>query len=771
MRTLALIICSVFLAACGGHSPVIPSGGLQPLRQPFGSSERQAPRTTPMGTIAFTVEVDAIPNVKPVLGLAFTVGGNGDTQQLGAIAVSPAANKSCKAQTAQVTLCTFSKAVAASPYVAIVQAYDTAPVNGKIPTTAKIVADQQNISAGVTKNATRRLPIVVAKATIASLGLGVPAGAKFGTVSHVLLTTIAYDSKGNIIVGPYVNPIAIADSDKSGATSITVKGPDSPKPLQLLSSSDTATLGYTGAPISAATITLSATGAKSSGAKLTPVPALTKLSVTSGVVGSVVSETLTGSFVAGKSTVTVAGTGVTVGNVVANASTVTATFAIALGAATGARNVTVTADGATSAAQTFTVSNTGVDIVTSSGDTTLGSIPGFCPAGATGELRAVMCAAKSGDTIYFNTQAMCGSTTPCVITLAAPLPPIAHSLTIDGTGGSLAIDGAGKYRVFFADTGTIAIQNLSIQNATALGGNGGNGTGAGGGGPGLGAGLFVNQSTATVVVSNVAFANVQATGGNGGAGLPEFGGGGGGGLGGSGGSGGLPGGYGVGGGGGGVLGSGDSGSSDGYGGFGGGGGGGSGSGSGTAGGASYTSRSFDKGGNAFPGYPNGAVGGFGGGGGGGGSTGFGGSSFMFGGGGGMGQGGTSGGGGGAGGGGGGAVGSSQAPGGQLATISGGNGDSIDGDGGGGAAAGPAIFVNAGTLTTSNSSVNGSTSTGGLNGGTSGSNAQNGGSDSTATFNYAGTINGSTTTGPVAGALTVKQSRPHQKRAAGSSKKA
>ena len=714
-----------------------------------------------MGTIAFTVEVDAIPNEKPVLGLAFTLGGNGGTHLIGAISVSPAANKDCKAQTAQKTLCTFSKAVAASTYVAIVQAYDAAPVNGKVPTTAKLIAEQQNIASGVTAKATRTLSIIVAKATIAKLGLGVPNTAKFGTASHVLLTTIAYDSKGNIIVGPYVNPITIADSDKSGATSVTVKGPDSPKPGQLLSSTDTATLNYNGAAISGVTITLSAGGPKPVSSTFAPAPVLTRLSVTSGLLGAVVSETLTGNFVAETSTVAVSGSGVAVSNAVAGATSITATFTIAPGASAGSHNVTVTSDGKTSAPLTFAVSNAGIDVVTSSGDTTVGTIPGFCPAGAAGELRGVMCAAKSGDRILFDTKTMCGSTTACVITLAAPLPPIAQSLTIDGTGGSVAIDGAGKYRVFFADTGAIAIQNLSVQNATAKGGDGGAGRGAGGGGPGLGAGLFVNQSAATVSLNNVAFVNAQAIGGKGGTATGSSlggGGGGGGGLGGNGGADVTQSGYYGGGGGGGVLGAGalpTSGTygSGGAGGFGGGGGGGFGG----AGGASYTSNPSDAGSSGNH-YDVGGGGGFGGGGGGAFSAA---NATSFGGGGG---GASHAGAGGPGGGGGGFT-QGFGPGvagGNLVAISGGGGDSIKGDGGGGAAAGPAIFVNKGTLTTTNSSINGSTATGGLNGGTAGSIAQNGGSDSTATFNFAGTVNGSTIAGPVAGALTILQSRPHRR---------
>src|ERR1051325_4099525 len=75
------------------------------------------------------------------------------------------------------------------------------------------------------------------------------------------------------------------------------------------------------------------------------------------------------------------------------------------------------------------------------------------------------------DTIAFN----CGGGAPCTITLTSSLPPITRNLTINGagTGGNSVIDGAGQFRVFFVDSGTVAINNLTIRNAVARGGHGG----------------------------------------------------------------------------------------------------------------------------------------------------------------------------------------------------------------------------------------------------------------------------------------------------------
>jgi hypothetical protein len=66
-----------------------------------------------------------------------------------------------------------------------------------------------------------------------------------------------------------------------------------------------------------------------------------------------------------------------------------------------------------------------------------------------------------------------------------------------------------------------------------------------------------------------------------------------------------------------------------------------------------------------------------------------------------------------------------------------------------AAVGPAVFVNAGYLTLTHATATGSTATaGGAGTGLSGHNGSAGTANSTSLFNYAGTVNGSGTTGPL-----------------------
>lgn len=281
-----------------------------------------------------------------------------------------------------------------------------------------------------------------------------------------------------------------------------------------------------------------------------------------------------------------------------------------------------------------------------------------------------------------------------------------NTLTIDGSnsGEQIVLDGNSIQRGFFAKQGTVYIQNMTIQNTLAQGGDGG--ITAGGGGLGAGAALFVDQ--AIVSIANVSVSLNASQGGNGG-GMVATQLGGGGGMGGDGGSvrgggGGLGGTGGsatnnlVYGGGGGIAPGGNGGNGDpvtpgagqtggayggasggaGFsgaaGGINGGGGGGSdatgGGGGGGDGGGSGTAIAGGDGGYGGGGGSDGGQGGFGGGGGNGGNGGFGG-------------GGGNGGNGGFGGGGGG-----------IGIGGQGGGDGNAGSGGGGAALGGAIFVNA-----------------------------------------------------------------------------
>lgn len=750
LRAFALMLAAALAAGCGGASTgIVPS-------QPASPQPSQAKTAS----VAFRIVIPAAPTASGARRPAYV---SASTQSASITVASNGGIAGSRAVVNCTNVCSGTVNAPAGNDTFTVNLYDAQNGGGNVlssGTTAQSIVLGQANTVNVTFNG-----------VVASLALSLnPANITPGSAGTVGVAVNALDADGNVIVGPgiYVDQhggpviVALSDSDPSGASQLSQTTITQP--------TTGITLSYTAALTASTTITASASGFTSAAKTLSTLPELASLSASSGLIGTSVTETLTGTSFAAGSIVKVSGSLVSVSNVTVNSpASITATFFIDPQATIGARNVTVTTPGGTSPAQTFTVSNAGVDVVTLNSDALAGS-PSGSGAGNPGELRYVMQHASSGDTIVFDTTTMCASST-CTISLSGPLPPIVQNLTIDaGNFGRVTIDGANGYRAFWVESGNVTLANLQIQNVLARGGSGGFSTsqlgGGGGGGAGLGAGLFVNSTSAQVRVVNDYFVNAWAYGGIGGFAptccVPGGGGNGGGGL---SGLGGIAVGQGGGGGGGGVLGYGGTNyaSSGGMGGLGGGGGGGGGSmlasGSGGAGGVGYAGDAAGTdGANATFGRQstggaggNGGIGGGGGGGGGGAGSGdaSGGTGGLFAGGGGSGWLGWLGGPGGPGGGGGGTeFTGSFAPGGPLGAIAGGTGDDTN-HGGGGAAAGPAIFVNGGSLSTTNSSASGSIAVGG---GAGGGSATNGGSDSTPVFNYNGSVNGSATKGPVAGAL-------------------
>ena len=749
----AVILTLALLAGCGGGS----TGSVVPQQQPQPQPTQQKTQEV---TVSFNIVVPTaagaharrVPNYVSASTKSATI----------AVGSATPTTVNCTA----VCSGTVSAPVGSDTFA--VNLYDATNGAGNLLSTGTltqtIVANQAN-AVNVTFNG-----------VVASLALSLASPTVTpGTAGSVGVTVNALDADGNVIVGPgvYVNAsansvtIALSNSDASGNSSLTQTSVTQP--------TTGIKLNYTAAFDTNPTITANATGFTAATVTLHfPAPTLTALSAATGAAGNTLSETLTGAnFVNGSTTVT-AGANVTVNSVTVTSSTsLTASFVIAGSATFGSQNVTVTTNNGASNAYSLDIAANGI-VVTVPTDANPGTPPGT-GAGSSSpyDLRGAILAANAtpGSAITF---AGCTVAAPCTITLAGPLPPISANTIVDGgTFGAVIVDGGSSYRAFFIDSGTVTLTNLQIQNVTAQGGNGGSNPGmldgGGGGGAGLGAGVFVNQSTAVVTLKNDYIANASAIGGSGGtgslSGTDGGGGGGGGGLNASGGAGALvilspccsSGG---GGGGGGVLGGGSPGPPTNAGGAGGTGGGGGGGGSGCcipsaggSGGSGYAAN--PSGANGATGVGNGADGGSGGFGGGGGGGGGGAASGGSGGAGGFGGGGggvstaaaTIGGSGGPGGGGG-----SGDPvagvGGALVGLAGGNGDATL-NGGGGVAAGPAVFVNAGTLTTVNSDATGCISTAGLAGGGT---ATNGSRDATPVFNYAGTVNSSATTGPIASAL-------------------
>jgi hypothetical protein len=799
-RVLALL-AAVALSGCGGGGSVV-STGASPTEAPGAPASSTRARFTIVIPAASTTSGQrhvayVSPSTQSVVITLMTVGGSTYTGSPKSIASNlTTSNPNC---TGSPLTCTVSAPAVAGTDVFLVATYDQSQTIASPASPSGNLLSQATLSITVVANQANAAstPLTLSGAPASFTIVGLPSatlGTPFGS-PHAFIVN-AKDARGNTIVGSYLHPVTLGDSDTSGATTLATSGSDAPPSGTLVSSSDTPTLAYTGASLASATITAAASGATPASAIFAPGPppmTITSLSTTSGLLGTTTTATVTGSLFTSSTVVGFSGSGVTAATTYVSPTTLTATIFVDPEATTGPRNVTVSAGSATATLSNgFAISNAGVTVVTSAADSAPGTPPGS-GAGVSGDLRFAILNAPAGNTIVFDTTAMGGST----VVLAGPLPPIEQNVTIDGGYyGRVAIDGASAYRAFFVDTGNVTIQNLAIQNALARGGNGGDnpailyvstgGDGPGGGGFGAGACLFVNQSSAAVTLRNDYLNACIATGGNGGnatAAASSFGGGGGG----LGGNAASDVGAGIfGGGGGGVLGTGSlsTGSAGGDGGLGGGGGGVGGCGYPQgAGGAAYGSNLAGA-----PGSGSGpGPGGFGGGGGGGGSacsnTNNGTSGGFGGGAGGSWRGGTSG----TGGVGGGGSGATDGPIGNpppgtgglvFGSVSGGVGGvagtstgpsynmkyGSSGGGGGGAAAGPAVFVNAGSVAITNSGAASATATGGAagsggasySGNLTGSNGAAGTANATPVFNYAGTVNGSTSVGPVTSALGSAQ---------------
>ncbi len=148
----------------------------------------------------------------------------------------------------------------------------------------------------------------------------------------------------------------------------------------------------------------------------------------------------------------------------------------------------------------------------------------------TGSLRAAMTGPASGTII--DCAGIVGART--IVLTSGPLPPINTNLTITTSSGTPAtIDGGNggatpTYQAFSVVSGTVTLQNLTIQTCLSAGGAGGGAGCGGGGGAGGGGGLYV-ENGANISIQNVQFKGNKAQGGNGGTGSDVLAGGGGGG--------------------------------------------------------------------------------------------------------------------------------------------------------------------------------------------------------------------------------------------------
>jgi hypothetical protein len=156
-------------------------------------------------------------------------------------------------------------------------------------------------------------------------------------------------------------PVTLTGSNLAGATAITVSGTGVTVSGVTVVNSTTVTATFTisgTASLTARNVTVSTAGGTSNAVTFTvAAPTVTAVSPNTGVRGTSVPVTITGTGLGAATGVTVAGTGVTVSNfTVVNATTVTATFTVGATAGLSARTVTVaTPSGNASLTAAFTV--------------------------------------------------------------------------------------------------------------------------------------------------------------------------------------------------------------------------------------------------------------------------------------------------------------------------------------------------------------------------------------------------------------------------------
>ena len=141
--------------------------------------------------------------------------------------------------------------------------------------------------------------------------------------------------------------VTLTGTNLTGASAVNVSGTGILVTGVTVVNSTTVTAQFTIGPLatlSARTVTVTTPGGTSNPVTFTvAAPAITAVSPNSGVRGTAVPVTITGTGLSSTLLVTVSGTGVTVSNLhVVNDTTVTATFTISATAGTGARNVSAT---------------------------------------------------------------------------------------------------------------------------------------------------------------------------------------------------------------------------------------------------------------------------------------------------------------------------------------------------------------------------------------------------------------------------------------------
>jgi len=205
-------------------------------------------------------------------------------------------------------------------------------------------------------------------------------------------------------------------------------------------------------------------------------PTLVSVGPSSGAQSTSVNVSLSGTnFVSGGTTVAVSGTNVSVSNVkVANANFLTATLALASGAALGGRNITVTAAGLTSSAATFTVTPPAPTLISVTPiDGIQGTNVNVTLAGTNFVTGASTIAVNGVDVTVSNVNVASATSMTATFTVAADALLGAHVVTVEtasGVSGPVTFTVQPPGPTLTTITPTTGVQNTNV-NVTITGTN------------------------------------------------------------------------------------------------------------------------------------------------------------------------------------------------------------------------------------------------------------------------------------------------------------
>ncbi len=262
MRRLLTTLCLTALAACSGAgngssvpatsgTPAAPrsanSSALAPTSFVFGklttpSSTRRAQYVT-ASVQSVTIALTSVNGSAPAAGLTTSVATNVNLTNCPCTVAGPAVPPGSDGFTLSV--------------------YDGQNGTGNVISTATptltILPNVPNTNTITLNGVPARFALSLPAAT---------AGTAFGATSF---SVTVQDADGNTIMGSYQNAVTLTDSDTTGATTLATAGSDSPAAGQLVSSSDTATIAYTGLAIAPVTVMAAASGATSGTRSFAPV--------------------------------------------------------------------------------------------------------------------------------------------------------------------------------------------------------------------------------------------------------------------------------------------------------------------------------------------------------------------------------------------------------------------------------------------------------------------------------------------------------------------